>query len=704
MLFFKKSDFCRLEGDTLAKKILLVGGSVLKAHLDNDCFESFNIVKEYFGMSPFSLGEFPRTENISKDRLTLRLRYDINNDFKGFLKKNPAKYIFIDLQKILADLIEIDGKYCTNQPENEDEFYTSKQDSILTVTDFKYKDFYDKFDGFIEIIKSYFKSNKIILLSSYVPVYYTVGRQVRVHKNKFKYNKWYLHFEKRFVEKTGCIYYDKSRFYFNEKRRGESIKYAVFENEYYNEAKRDFLSIIKRKRFSDKADYNLSVKRYVRYYPTLDKKFLNAFLSDKDSVDKFLMSCPEKYVLDNSQNFFILKNNKTSQSLLSKLSSNDFLMTYNTFLNISENSDYKTENIDLIFKNKIRIPQLLKYVRNESSNSFPKQITYYNYGYFYHKNPQKMPIVVDVVGSCVSRFIFNFNEKDFVVNNYAFHYMPIMSDKKVSYPENLFSADIWEHRMMKLQADCALQSFVNKNKAEWVVVDLFPLIELTAFMLDGKPIGSAGHFGLKKKLEEISVYERFSEDIIISELKKYSELLKSLYGDKIILIASQRQVFKVNDIELIVPYTNKEVNSLRNKLIRKFEKAFLEFTNCYYVNIVNQFFSDDSSFVSLSPVHYEDECYIEEGKIIKKIIRETPSEKVFTEYDVDTRINRILRFKKSGNQNEHLKYIFSSWQDEILLNLDSEQIEENYDALKSVYYEKSFSKTLQESLHKKGLY
>ena len=72
--FLKKSDFCRLEGDTLAKKILLVGGSVLKAHLDNGCFESFNIVKEYFGMSPFSLGEFPRTENISKDRLTLRLR------------------------------------------------------------------------------------------------------------------------------------------------------------------------------------------------------------------------------------------------------------------------------------------------------------------------------------------------------------------------------------------------------------------------------------------------------------------------------------------------------------------------------------------------------------------------------------------------------------------------------------------------------
>ena len=251
-----------IEGDNLKENILLVGGSVLKSHLENNCFESFNIVKEYFGMSPFSLGEFPRVENVSKDRLTLRLRYDVNNDFNGFLKKNPAKYIFIDLQKILVDLLEIDGKFCTNQPDNEDEFYASAQNNLITVTDFKYKDFYEKFDSFIDIIKSYFKSKRIILVSSYVPVYYTVGRQVRTHKNKFKYNNWYTHFEKRFVEKTNCIYYNKSRFYFNEKRKGQNIKYAVFENEYYTEAKRDFLSIIKKKSFSHKADYNFSIKRF----------------------------------------------------------------------------------------------------------------------------------------------------------------------------------------------------------------------------------------------------------------------------------------------------------------------------------------------------------------------------------------------------------------------------------------------------------
>ncbi len=688
------------------EKILLVGGSVLKAHLENDCFESFNIVKEYFGMSPFSLGEAPRIENVPKERLTLRLRYDVNNDFNGFLKKNPAEYIFIDLQKILSDLIDNDGHYCTNQPQNDDEFYISKQNKIITVTDFKYDDFYSLFDSFIEIIIKHFKSEKIILVSSYVPVYYTTGRQVRTHKNKFKYNKWYLHFEKRFVEKTNCVYYNKSRFYFNEKRKGEDIKYAIFESEYYTEAKRDFLSItnIKRKAFSPDADYIFSVKRYAKYSPTLDKKFLYSFLSKDDAVDNFLMSCPEKYALENCKNFYMLKNNKLSDSVLLKITASEFLKTYNLFTTISKNPDKKADNIELIFKNGIRIPQLLSYVRENNTHCFAKQITYNNYGEFYYKTPQNLPIAVDVVGSCVSRFIFNFNENDFAVNNYAFHYMPIMTDKKVSYEENLFDSSIWEHRMMKLQADCGLQDYVNKNKADWVVVDLFPLIELTAFMISDKPIGAAGHFGSKKKLEEIFVYEKFSEEVIISELKKYAQLLNSLYGEKMILIASHRQIYKVNDAEKIVPYTNSEINSLRNEKIRKFEKKFCEFSSCYYVDIVGQFFSDDRSFVSLSPVHYEDECYIEEGKIIKKIIEEEPSQKIFTEYDTDTRINRIVKFKKNGNENDNLKLVFHSWQDEILLNLNPEQIEKNYDTVKSVYNAVSLSQSLEEQLHTKGLY
>ena len=62
-----------------------------------------------------------------------------------------------------------------------------------------------------------------------------------------------------------------------------------------------------------------------------------------------------------------------------------------------------------------------------------------------------------------------------------------------------------------------------------------------------------------------------------------------------------------------------------------------------------------------------------------------------------------MRFKKNGNQNENLKYVFSSWQDEILLNMNPEKIEENYDVVKTVYNEKTMTTALKEKLQTNGL-
>lgn len=690
----------------MSRKIILIGGTVLKAHLDNNCFKPMTLVNKYFGMSPFSLGEQPRVQNVPKERLTLPLRYDANNDFNGFLKKNPADYIFIDLQKILVDLLEIEGHFCTNQPNTDDEFYSSNQDKIVTVTENKYEHFYSVFDQFAKIIRQYFEPQNIVLLSSYVPTFYATGRQVRPHKNKFKHNDWYLHFEKRFTDATGCIYYDKCRYYFNEKRPGKPIKFAVYESEYYTEAASDFLSIIHNKEFSRQPDYRFCVQRYARYYATLNKKFLSLFLSDDDPVDRFLMCCTDDYAEKNCEQYASLKQKDGFfKTFLSKIhsNSNEFLNTYNAFLSATKNPD-NISNADLLFKNNIMVPQLLKSIRSKSDIYLKKQITYNNYGDFYHKSsPQKLPRAVDVIGTCVSRFIFNFNEIDFAVNNYAFHYMPVMTDVKAEYNNNLFDDNIWAQKMMKLQADCGLRDFLSKSKADWAVVDIFPLIELTAFLIDGKPIGSSDHFGKAKHLEGVLIYEHYTEEEILSELKKFADLLKSLYGDRIILVASRRQIFKVDDTDKIVHYTNEQVNTLRNDKCKIFEKAFCEYTGCWYVDIVGQFFSDDRSFVSVSPVHYEDSCYFEEGKIIKKIIDEKPAQKVFSDYDINTRLKRIIHFKKSGNEIDALRRIFDKWQDEILLGLTAKQIERNLDYLKNIYLTDKLTPEIEKELKKRGI-
>ncbi len=687
------------------KKILLVGGTTVKSHFSENCFSDCKIVNKYFGMSPFSLGECPRVQNVSKLRLTLPLRYDVNNDFSGFLKNNSADFIIVDLQKILVDLLDIDGHYCTNQPKNEDSFYAENQDKRVVVTDLEYEHFYNVFDNFAQLIRDNYEPERIVLLASYVPKFFTTGRQVRSHKNKFAYNDWYTHFEKRFVEKTGCVFYDKSKYYFNEKQVGKPIKFATFEELYYEEAKTDFKLIFKGEKYAARPNYKNSVLRYVRYSATLDKKFLSVFLSAEDSVDRFLMSCPDEFVLKNSDEFVTLKKDGLKKSVISSLFESSLSKTYKAFLLAEKTPDEKIKNIDLLFENRIRVTQLLKYIRAKSNVTFPKQITYDNYGYYYHdKTPSELLRMVDVVGSCVSRFIFNYNEDKFAVNNYAFHYMPIMTDVKASYSDKLFNTKIWEHKMMKLQADCGLSDYVNKCKAEWVVVDLFPLIELTAYLIDGKPIGAPGHFGKKKGFQEVLIYERYTEEEIFAELKKYAQLLKSLYGEKIILIAARRQIKKVDDTNKIVPYTNPAVNNMRNEKCRIYEKAFCEYSNCWYVDIVDQFVSHEQSFVSESPVHYEDDCYYEEGKIIKKIVDEMPSQKHFSGYDIDVRLNRIISFKESGNDEEALRIVFRKWQDEVVIKLNEKKIKSNYDLLKDLYQIEELTEEFEQKLKKAGLY
>lgn len=689
----------------MKKKILLVGGKALRAHLDNGCFDEYRIVDKYFGLSPFSLGESERIKNVPKTRLTLRLRYDANNDFNGFLNKNKADYIFVDLQRIIADLLNIDNRFYTDQPNNKDAFYAENRDKLISPLQNDYNMFYRVFDSFANTVLKYFSDKNIVLLCSCVPQFYAVGRRVRKLPKPFKDNKWYLHFEKRFVDITKCSYYDKCKFYFCKKPLGANIDRYGLESEYYFEAKKDFAALLNGKSFCRLPDYSLCVERYARYCTTLNKHFLETFLSVEDTRDRFLMACPEKFAKENSDKFVALHNSEGKLGMLKlKLLSGDFLNTYKAFLNAESNPSVSGIDLDLIFKNKIMIPQLLKYIREKSSLQFPKQITYDNYGEVYHNNTIKeMPIPIDVVGTCISRFIFNFDESNFAVNNYAFHYMPVFTDIKEEYDKSKLNDAIWTDRMIKLQAECGLKDYLGKSPARWVVIDLFTLIELTAFLIGKKPIGSAGGYINKLKREKVVICDEYDENTIIEEIKKFADLLTDIYQDRIILVSSLRQFLKVDDTDKIMHYRNEEASSAKNEKCKRFEKAFCDYTGCRYININDQFLSSDCSVVSLSPAHYEDECYLEEAKIVLEIIKNNSDKKIFDKYTTATRLNRIIRFKKAGNGEEELGRIFKFWQDKIAVKLSCKQIEKNFKLLQKLYDSDNLDSELDKELKSCGI-
>lgn len=657
------------------KKILLVGGTVLRQHKEHGCFDDCEIVRELYGLSPLSLGERGRVQNVPKERLTLPLRYDCNHDFEGFLRKNPSDYIIVDLQKMVDTLMKVDGRYCTYMPKNKDPFYTEHKDDLVHVTDGKFPDFYQLFDSFTDMIKSRYSPDKIILLASFVPQRYAIGRQANRHFKRFAYNGWYNHFEERFVQRTGCAYYAKSRYYINEKKPGQKVRYAIFEDEYYTEARRDIDLIMQGAAYDPEPDYSLSIRRFVRYSDNLDRRFMTDFLPQEDDVNRFLMCCTGRVAGEMTDELVRLKA-MSPEERADCGDDNELYRLYHAFVR-SERQQATAEDTELLLSRDLRVPSVLAQIRAASGLRYPKQISYRNMAAYYHGvlSDDELPIPVDVIGCCVSRFIFNFDEEHFCVNKYAFHYMPVMTDKKVRYKQDLFDNNNWEHRMMKLQADRGLRDFLGSDHADWAVVDIFPLIELTAFKIKNKPIGSAsGRFGPERGYEPVRIYEEYSEKFIKKELDKYIKLLRSVYGDNIILVASRRQIYKVNDDGSIARFTDPEANGPRNKAVAGYERYFVERCGCWYVNIIGDFISDEMAMASLSPVHYEDVCYEEEAAIIRRIISDRPGQKVFDTYSAPARLWRILCFREDGNDIEVLRDIFDEEGDDELLTMPTEEL------------------------------
>ena len=676
------------EVDIKLPTAVLVGGTVIKEMNNRGCFSGFNVIKKYFGMSPIGLGEKTRVGNVPKERLTLPLRFDVNNDFKGFLKQNRSDYIFVDLQKALMPLLNINGTYCTYQKDNDDEFYIENAKFLEDPKEYPAERYFEKIESFAEIILKFYGSDRIILISTFVPEYYSVGGYIRKHKNVFEFRDIYKSLEEKFIEKTNCVYFDAAKYFFNCKNIGKPIKFAVFEDEFYDFSRNEFSNLAIGNSFRTTPDYSVFVKRYVKFYKELNKKPLSAFLNQSSAVDRFLMSSPPEFCLENIDGFCLLK--QCEKMKKRKIPKCGIKKVFKAFLK-AENGKFLTrKSATVLFLNNIAVKPLLEKIRNNSEIRFKKQINYYNYGEFFRNRKAvdpPLPIPIDVIGTCISRFVFNFNDRDFAVNNLAFHFMPILTDKRANYDKNLLDENNWTHRMLKLQLDCSLKNFMSDNHADWLVLDLFTLTAVTAFFVDNKPVCMAEcDFAIKNGFQNIVVSEQYDSEFIVAELKKFADILMSIYGENIILIKSKRQVRKLDDTDKILPYTNEEVNSERNRKNDIFCKAFTEYTNCYLVDIADGFLSDDRAFVSLSPAHYEKECYYEEGKIIKKIITERPENRLFDTYSGKVALDRLIRFRKAQNDLSELEKIFNkNLLDKYLLTQSVEFLEQNYDTVIKIY-------------------
>ena len=103
----------------------------------------------------------------------------------------------------------------------------------------------------------------------------------------------------------------------------------------------------------------------------------------------------------------------------------------------------------------------------------------------YLLNQVKKPMLVDIFGSCLSRFIFNYAEEIedsvYIVNEYVFHANPleINSGSDDSRYSAHLNENIYAERNLKIQIDGRIQEKYMRSNSEWIVIDFMYYMQTT---------------------------------------------------------------------------------------------------------------------------------------------------------------------------------------------------------------------------------
>lgn len=715
---------------------VLFYGGICKDLIRSGYVRNTGKVFKLYYPSPISLGGINKKMSVST-AVGRGIKLDLEKDLDTFLEERNCDYLILDLANLLCELFCIEGTYYTFPAKNLQEQYPFNIDSDLVTeipVDHAPEVYFDSFDTFIDSLLRHFSGNRIVLIHTMIPKYFVVGRYVKKYESGNR-QKWLDCFEQRFREKTECLLLDITKYYFL-KKESKNIKPYGYEELCYRDIAFNIEQILNNSgHFSTNNSLDMqsiynSYIRYSEYYINLDKGFLNVFLTD-NVIDEYVKACHEEWVLQNINVLVLLRkmNFKNADELLSflenhKIDSEFFMCLESYCYVIRQMYDVKGVRYDLLFEKRHAVPDLLEEVQNfalrEKLVVSKKQINFYNYSYYFYlmlssltsaknkkkellkisesfgKNVVKDPYLVDVWGSCISRLPINYNEKNIAVENYLFQVPPIgLFDAPVTYDDRIFNIGkrkIWRDKLAKIQLERRAKLEIKNSKALWVILDLFTLSAGNICKYSGEIFCLEPKVIKALSAERIDLYnDEKMMQYVKSELYIFASFLRQKYKNNIILIKNKRSEFFLNSNRKIEVFKGRNRNMEKNAFTNECNELLFKYLDCYYIDIVDQFLGDELNLFELTPTHFEEELYWEEGRIIQDIIENKPEKKHVNTYSNRVRVNRIIKLRKNNENNQIVRNLFTSdIMDAICLNTSIESLEQ-YKELWIELYDQHFT-------------
>ena len=528
-------------------------------------------------------------------------------------------------------------------------------------------------DKFSSDIALHFSANQILLLHVFRPQYYIVKNRIR-SKTANDYIPLILAIEQAFHDKIACHTISLHNCYFSFKPYGQKLALYRFEDAYYHEIvyRIDTWFQTQTDIFDTEPYFPYSLDRFLSYFDTLEKKAFNLFLDQTHILEDFVLcSSPEFLSKHQAALLYLANDNNTNQSIqvyLKKLQNQHFdsiseLCQVLQAFDAVRRHKYNQKNIvyNCLFSNGFRIPSLLNAIQkwakpqlNQLGLTHRKQITFQNYGAWFafmqtsdikafenaasalhYEKDILRPVVVDLWGSCISRTNLNFDdEKNFVTSIYLFQVPPFVETTPAKYDKQVIAkyTSSWYDQIAQDELSGTFMKKLNDSPGEWLLVDFFSLSSPRAHR-----IGDHYFTDFRGLIADALHAEKYSflDDMPISELQRrlriYAQALKQRYGSHIIMIQCKRQDTFLSQESEIKKFSDKviEKNKKANPLMYEMSQYFVQLTNCYYINVTGSYISDETGFMNLEDVHYQNACYEETLDYIRYIVKNKPKQKYF---------------------------------------------------------------------------
>lgn len=708
--------------------VLLIGGNLICGTIHGrKLLNGVPVSGLLQGCSPFSLAcTQPRSW---AGETTEARRVDLTNGLEDFLRSHPAQMLAVDLHYVCQPLVRCGDSYFTKFADMNLRAYGEGGEPVALkdlTRDQKKKLIRD----FADTLLKYFPGENIALLQTVKTEFYAVKNRVRAQENT-KLNQFVGECETWFREFTGCTVIDTLKFYYMEKKSAG----FQYEKEAYLDLADNVKRFVRRQHVRRRPVFRYSLDRYCRYYDNLYKRAFGAFLRTNNAVENLVYSSEPWFVKENYELLRaaekLLKSGyrDVADGLDMTMKNADVVREILLAMDAAIRKDYVNPGVryDLLFRNRICVralwQEVQKYAQNHFPGIFPEQITEVNYGYYFSlmqleltdnktvreralevikflqadRSVELTPYAIDLWGSCVSRLNFQYDnvahDCTMVFRGNMFQALPLFLDApKVQYNPLLFAPPITaDNKVVQYQLDGSLREKLNKTGTDWVVIDLYTLTALSLFRYQDKVYCDNQNFCSKKLgAGKVTLHKEFTQEQILAELDKFADYITGRYGDRVILIKHKRMEHYIDFNDKILPFTDKEIGDSRerNPYNDRYTDYFAKRSGCYYIDIIDQFLSDEMNLLYLNSVHYENEFYRQVCKIMGYILRERPNQRHFTTYDSLTRVKRIARLNRANPGSNVVRALFrGGWLDDALLKLDGDFLEENAPMIARIYDE-----------------